>query len=241
MKNVNKVSVVLSLPNGAHFYNNINLIVYKKLIEFIYKMNCLSPRETCFSCPLSSTCRYYHYTGENFKYYPAILISNDIFVKRIYQSKECISFDFYLVGDAVYLFQYIKVFFEDYLHQKIGGSLFYVKDIYTDPLEEQMISIKHLKINTIIINENFIDLYNDTVLYYNRKYNTEFQLMESCSYRISNLKHIHLNSLELKTKRINMSGVIYTVSFSEDVQISTLIQKIGVGYYNMIGGGCFEN
>lgn len=240
MKNVNKVQVVLSLPDGAHFYKNIHVIVYKKFIQFIHKMNCLAPREKCYTCPLSSTCRYYHYTGENFRYYPAIIISNDLFARSIYQKEELLTFNFFLIGDAVYSFQYIKVFFEDYLRQKLAGAWFYIRDIDIMNIDEELIPIDHLNICTVIENKQFIESYNHMIIYYNQKYNTQFQPIESCSSIITSLKHIHIDDCKMKTKNIRISGYIYKISFSQSIQISSAFKEVGVGYYNMIGGGYFE-
>jgi len=71
-----KIEIELILPQGALFYQNINLFIYKQYINFLYKLNCFVVDQKCCSCPLSKECYYYHCTGENFKYYPNILIEN---------------------------------------------------------------------------------------------------------------------------------------------------------------------
>lgn len=237
---MNKVHVELSLPEGAHFYRNIYVIVYRKLMGFIHNMNCLAPREKCYTCPLSSTCRYYHFTGENFDHYPAIIISNNLFAKSIYQKEECITFDFYLIGDAVHCFQYIKVFFDDYLKQKIAGAWFYMKRIEMKSLDDSTIITNHLNVYTVIENEQFIESYNYMILYYNQKYNTQFQSIEPCQTVITSSKQVHMNSLKLKTRIKRMNGYIYKISFSQPIKISDSLKETGIGNYNMIGGGYFE-
>ena len=78
-----KIEIELILPQGALFYQNINLFIYKQYINFLYKLNCFVVDQKCCSCPLSKECYYYHCTGENFKYYPNILIENPIFKEHL--------------------------------------------------------------------------------------------------------------------------------------------------------------
>ena len=241
LKNVNKVHVVLSLPSGAHFFKNINILVYQKLIEFIYKMNCLAPQKKCIECPLSSSCRYYHYTGENFRYYPGILIANDFFQKSIYDREECITFDFYLIGNTIQCYQYIQIFFEDYLQQKVAGALFYVKSIQIEQLEETEIHISKLKFTSIVDDDHFFEMYNNMINYYNQHYQCQLNELQILPYELKNVKKINLNNIQLKTKKIILKGILYNIVFQQEIKIPSSIKTIGIGIYNMIGGGYFEN
>ncbi len=54
-----KIKIELILPQGALFYQNINLFIYKQYINFLYKLNCFAVDQKCCSCPLSKECYYY--------------------------------------------------------------------------------------------------------------------------------------------------------------------------------------
>ena len=90
-----KIEIELILPQGALFYQNINLFIYKQYINFLYKLNCFVVDQKCCSCPLSKECYYYHCTGENFKYYPNILIENSIFTQAIFQKEGILKISFF--------------------------------------------------------------------------------------------------------------------------------------------------
>ena len=116
-----KIEIELILPQGALFYQNINLFIYKQYINFLYKLNCFVVDQKCCSCPLSKECYYYHCTGENFKYYPNILIENPIFTQAIFQKEEVLKISFFIIGEDIKHMNYINLFFQSYLNQKIQG------------------------------------------------------------------------------------------------------------------------
>ena len=122
-----KIEIELILPQGALFYQNINLFIYKQYINFLYKLNCFVVDQKCCSCPLSKECYYYHCTGENFKYYPNILIENPIFTQAIFQKEEVLKISFFIIGEDIKHMNYINLFFQSYLNQKIQGYFFYLK------------------------------------------------------------------------------------------------------------------
>ncbi len=238
--NVSKLTIELSFPQGAHFYQNINIMVYKQLIMFIYRLNCLSPASKCYECPLSSQCRYYHCTGQNFHYYPGILIHNETFMKSIYRKEENMTFEFYLIGDIKQYMDYIIIFFESYLHQTLCQCIFYIKNIKQDVLTDEELTVDTIKLCSIAENENIVDVYNNMIHYYNEHYHTSFNEINS-SYSISYLKNVKLGDIQLKTKRIHQHGVIARYHFDDAITINKCLYNIGIGKYNFIGGGYFEN
>ena len=112
-----KIEIELILPQGALFYQNINLFIYKQYINFLYKLNCFVVDQKCCSCPLSKECYYYHCTGENFKYYPNILIENSIFTQAIFQKEGILKISFFIIGEDTKHINYLKLFFQSYLNQ----------------------------------------------------------------------------------------------------------------------------
>ncbi len=240
MNNVNKIEIELTFPNGAHFYNNIHMIVYKQLMKFIHQLNCISPVTKCNECQLSSNCRYYHCTGENFKYYPCIIIHNDTFTKSIYKKQENIVFKFYTIGNGKLYIDYIIMFFQSYLNQILAQNMFYIKDIRQEVLDNRYIFIRNMRIYFVVENIQFMEVYNHMIQYYNDKYDCDFQLIKG-QYCIDNNKHVSLEPLFLKTKKIIPKGYIYQIHFDTEIQILQFLKETGIGKYNFIGGGYFEN
>ncbi len=237
--NVSKLLVELSFPQGAHFYQNINIIVYKQLMKFIHSLNCLSSATKCYECPLSSQCRYYHCTGQNFLYYPGILMHNETFMKSIYRNEENIVFEFYLIGDIKQYMDYIVLFFESYLHQSLCQSIFYIKNIQQEIVNDEEITIDTINLHTIIEDENIINVYHDMIHYYNEHYHTFFNDINT-TYTISKKRNILLNDIQLQTKRIHQRGIIAQYHFDQPIVINKCFLDIGIGKYNFIGGGYFE-
>lgn len=242
MKNVYKIEIELTFPQGAHFYQNVNLLVYKKLMQFIYELNCLNRNCKCNECFMAKKCRYFHCTGENFRFYPGIIIHNDLFVKSIYQKEENLCFQFYLMGDIEKYANYIVLFFQSYLQQQLAHSLFYVKRISQEVFNDEYIPVRHLKLVTMIEDIHFLDVYNEMINYYNKNYHCcldSLGFSNQCHF--NNHKYVQLDTYMLKTKKIYRKGHLIDIQFDDEVYIYQPFIDIGIGKLNFIGGGYFEN
>ena len=235
-----KIEIELILPQGALFYQNINLFIYKQYINFLYKLNCFVVDQKCCSCPLSKECYYYHCTGENFKYYPNILIENPIFTQAIFQKEEVLKISFFIIGEDIKHMNYIKLFFQSYLNQKIQGYFFYLKNINMIDCNQKNISLNHMMISSCIKTTDFIDEYNQMINYYNKHYLTQYNNLSNCMIDIKNIKHSQQEGIQFKTKKIVPRGFTYHISFNEDINIPLDILYIGIGHFNFIGGGELE-
>ena len=237
---ITRVDIELTFPQGAHFYQNINIFTYKQYINFLYKLNCFAVNQKCCSCPLSKDCRYYHCTGENFKYYPNILIKNNLFTQSIFQNEESTKLSFFIIGDSSNHINYIKLFFQSYLNQKIAGNFYYLKNINIKTVEQNYKKINHIMISSCIKSTNFINELNNMICYYNKQYLTNYKIVTSYDINIKNVKHSQLENIQLKTKKIIPNGYTYQIKFKEDIDIPTDFIEIGIGNYNFIGGGTIE-
>lgn len=235
-----KVSVELTFPLGAHFYQNIYLSIYRQLIHFIHRLNCIAPSNKCYDCPLSQSCRYYHCTGNNFKDYPGILIHNPIFPKSIYVKEENLLIEFYLIGEMDQYQDYINLFFESYLNQSLNQNVFYLKRINVSHVDSKIVNIEHLKLTTLVESTDILDVYNQMVNHYNKHYGCYFAPIQG-AYQITFQKKVSFDDFSLKTKRIHPKGYVYRVDFENPVAINQAFFETGIGKYNFIGGGYIAN
>ena len=238
MKNVSKVVVEVTFPNGGHFYTNLNLIVYKQFLQFIHHLSCLSPNEKCFQCSLSNECRYYQMTGNNFSDYPGIFLNVEMFPKSIYQKEENASFTFYFIGNMQRYQQYVHLFFQSYLEQQIAGTFFYLKSIQPSTIEETTLSFNVLQVKTMIEQENFISSYNAMIDYYNTFYDCHFKPIEDNLITIEKtIRKISDTPFSVKTKKIYRSGFIGNYHFNTTISMPSSLYEIGIGKLNYLGGG----
>jgi len=203
-------------------------------------LNCFAVDQKCCSCPLSKECYYYHCTGENFKYYPNILIENPIFTQAIFQKEEVLKISFFIIGEDIKHMNYIKLFFQSYLNQKIQGYFFYLKNINMIDCNQKNISLNHIMISSCIKTTHFTDEYNQMINYYNKHYLTQYNNLSNYMVDIKNIKHSQQEGIQFKTKKIVPRGFTYHISFNEDINIPLDILYIGIGHFNFIGGGELE-
>lgn len=232
--------MVLSFFQGAHFYQNVEMLIYRQFINFLYKINCIACNQKCNFCPLGKSCRYYWCNGSNFSGYPGIFIRNNIFTKTIFRQGENLELLFYFIGDNIRYRQYVNIFFSQYLNENICKQYFHLNTIELDNQENEDIYLDSLTFKTLIEDDNFIDAYNNMLTYYNDNYHTQFEKLEKIDYKCFKHKAISLNTVHLKTKNIFLKGKIYTVKFSKPIKIPGCIKEIGIGKYNFLGGGIFE-
>ena len=169
-----KVEVLISFPLGAVCNTNIDLYVYKKLLSLLKNTLCYSKQLKCNECLFNNNCLFYKYTGENFKFYPAILMNIDNFYKTKFINSEEKKFNFYFIGESANYKKFIDLLFEEYMKNKIFDSLYTIKQIKYSVIENNNIDVKEVSIFSIIetldVKESFISMIN----YYNNNYLTAF-------------------------------------------------------------------
>lgn len=221
---------------GANFIGNIQVDLYRRLIAFIKDLMCFNTQCKCKDCIKNKHCRYYQMTGENFSYFPGLLIENNLFDKKRYKENEQKEFIFTFIGNNVIYKDYIALFFEQ-LHQNLFGNFFYLNSISTNINESKVIKNCTLLITTPIDSLNFKSSYNQMVLYYNAKYKTCFKLLND-SVEPLNMRSVQWSPIKLKTRNIKINGYIYNIQINEEIDETLL--KIGIGKYNFLGGGHIE-
>lgn len=234
-----KIEVLISFPNGARFYSNLDLLIYKILTNFVYELNCVNRIEKCKDCSIKNGCNYYKLTGENFRMYPGLLIRTQAFNKNYFVKGEEKIFTFYLIGDSKIFMDYIKLLFESKLRQEIVGQFFYLKGIRISVIDENFVSAKYINVASIIETENFNLSYNNMIEYYNLTYNTNYSLIDG-EGKNDGVIEINLNAFSVKTRKIEPHGYLYKVSFVDNIKFSSALFEIGIGKYNYIGGGQVE-
>lgn len=237
------VTIEVTFPYGGHFYGNVHLIVYRQFLRFIHHLTCMTPMTKCQDCLLKVNCRYYSCTGENFQYFPGLIIRLEDFPKTIYQKEETAKFQFFILGNLGQQFsEYIRLFFTSYLEQQIAGTFFYCKKITIATLEDALREMKVIHFSSIVDSNDFVMMYQKMTDYYREHYQCEYPFL-SAEQQLSLIqqKRIILEPVQLPTRKIYRKGYIYKVQFQTPVAIPESLLLVGMGRYNFIGGGKIEN
>ena len=228
--------VTLTFPMGANFVGNVQIDIYRRLISFIKELMCFNLDSKCDDCCKNKQCRYYSMTGGNFSKYPGILIKNDLFEKKHYIENEQIKLVFYFIGNNDIYKDYIQLFFEQ-LNQNLFGNFFYLNSIDIKDIHMEYKTASEYSITTPIESLDFNQSYNQMVLYYNEKYDTNFLLLENNVEAFKN-RTIQWTPIRLRTKTIKVIGYIY--SFKTEEEINQCLLITGIGKFNYLGGGHIE-
>lgn len=236
---INKYSVTLSFPLGAHFNKNLRILFFNKYLSFLKSLFCINVEKKCSSCIKSEGCRYYLYTGNEFVLPSAILTNIDIFCKRRYEKNEEFSCDIFFVGNAENLNETVSLFIEYHLAQCFFGNFFCLKNIEQTKIENDYIEGNVvLSFKRPIIENNVEAIYNETVEIYNKKYKTDFSLAK-INEKNNNLTYQTCPSIRLQGKFIKGSGFVGNVE-CEISNLSLGLIKTSIGVNNVIGGGRCE-
>lgn len=234
-----KYDITLSFPLGAKFYNNINTLIYKKLMEFIHHLTCINKDGKCKDCPLQDKCQYYHLTGENFSFYPGIIIENSPFTKRLLRQNDELQLVIYLIGECNVSSGYINLFFEEYLNHHIAGSFFLIKQLEYSQIKLSKIKRNTLSFSSLFEKDSFKSVYNNMMIYYRNNYGMDLSVLED-DYEMLNTIESSLEPIKFKTRYIKPKGIIcQSIIISEEIE--DIIFYTGLGRYNYMGGGRIEN
>lgn len=136
---------------------------------------------------------------------------------------------------------YIKIFFEHYLQHTLVKAYFDIIDITVTKMEEHLKQQSILRVANVLENTDFFHIYNAMVEYYDRYYHCTFEKITPCTYTITHYKRVYLDGIRLRTANVLLNGITCMLKFEKDINISSLFLETGIGRYNIIGGGKFEN
>ncbi len=206
-------------------------------MKFIHQLACINKAGICDECPLSNQCQYYHVTGENFKGYPGLFITNPLFTKTLYRDNEELVIHFYLLGNCENYGAYIELFFQEYLNHRFVGFDFQLKLFERETIDCHMINTESFHLTSLVEEGNIKDVYNTMMHYYNMHYDTNFEAIHN-DYLEKGLTSSY-KPISLGTKRIVPKGVLYKeITLHEPW--NDLILYVGLGKFNYIGGGKIE-
>lgn len=234
---IQKVEVLISFPMGARFRDNLDISLYRELVRFIHDLSCFNANTKCNACPICNECRYYAITGENFKFYPGILVHNNMFEKKNFKRNEQKKFEFYFIGNNKSFSEYVDLLFSKF-NQNLYGNFFYLKYIEKSILDPKNRELQQVQFSTCIESLNFSDVYNQMVTYYNEKYKTEYDLISN-GLMLENHRFLEELPVFLKTKKLFVKG--YVGSLYNPVMINQNFLEVGIGKFNCVGGGHIEN
>lgn len=234
---IKRVDVLVSFPMGAEFRSNLDHLLYRELIRFIYDLSCFNVDSKCLNCEKCKECRYFEITGENFKYYPGIAIKSEVFPKLHFKQNEEKKFSFYFIGNNTSFSDYVDLLFHN-LNQTMYGNMFYLKTIEKFILESKNITLNSICLYTPIENKSLSMSYNDMVQYYNTAYGTSYSLLKD-HYEIDKERYMNQSCIYLKTKKIHVKGYIGKVN--GPICLNTDLIELGIGQFNFVGGGRIEN
>ena len=122
-----KLSYHIRFPIGAEFQSDPKYLFIKNIYKGMKKVICTNVNKSCRECIKKEKCLYYFLSGENFSYYPSILINRDYVEKKSIKKNDSLLIELYLIGVACEYVGFIREFF-DSTNQL--GSFFFQKHLY---------------------------------------------------------------------------------------------------------------
>lgn len=192
----------------------------------IKRLTCLTSTRSCVSCPLKSSCIYYHLSGENFTKYPAITIRRNLVEQIHYSNTERLSFDLFLIGNVKFR-GYIESFFSEL--RSIDRQPVLIDEISIKAVENELVYDKAFRVSTPLSGFGF----QEQIDYYHSRYGVMFAL--SMSNKIIQERQVYDKTrYRLDTRTFSLSGVLGRVHIH---MIDRSLLLIGLGSTNFIGGG----
>ncbi len=231
---ITKFKVKISFVQGAFFQQCPKLLFYKMIINKIKRITCINEKYRCSNCEYNNKCIYFNLSGENFKEYPAIIVSRTIFEKRQYKDRDVLEVDFYLIGK----WQSCSDLFESYIAdtQKYGLTKnrypFIIKEFKKEVLNEVKQTLSEIKFLTPYVNGDL----NKQIIYYNDKYDTNFYPTNLIILNEDAKMYYERKYIWIANERIRYSGKIGSL-YVEKVSIDKRILNVGLGKLNFLGGG----
>ncbi len=165
-------------------------------------------------------------SGEEFKFYPAILINRDLIEKTVFDLEESLILNFFLIGNENYK-GYVLGFFEQ-LNSLMGFS------IKCDLIEVALLKKENKgMVKTRIVTPFVIVDLTEQAEYYLRTY--EVALPIKSNFKIVQSRSVFdKRRFVIDRKTITTSGIIGELMFDA---IDSRYFTIGIGKSNFIGGG----
>lgn len=231
-----KISVKLSFPLGALFYTDIVDFTCQSFWRMVKKLNCVNIDQKCVDCPLKDACQYYRLTGENFTYYPAIIFKKSLFEQSLFRDNESYTFDIYFIGHSSTYSSYVDVFFQDYNDFLLGNHPYQIRSFIKENVMNEMIDAGTIVIKTIVEGDDFKNVYNKMVDYYNHHYDCDYHFIKDVE--VISIRQMRLDIVKMPTRRIKPVGYTYSVIMNDVIDSNFLLT--GIGQYNYLGGGRVE-
>jgi hypothetical protein len=216
----------ITLLVDADFQRCPKFLLYQKLMREIKRLTCLRSERVCRNCPLKAQCIYDKLSGENFHFFPAIIIKRNIAEPMKYSSRSKFQIELFLLGNAAFR-GYIESFFEHL--KEINKQYVMVQNVGKEILESQRLEDRKYRIMTPFKETDI----STQLAYYLDRY--------KCRFEPTTINHIQKKrkvydktSYRLDNRHIRINGVLGDVVFES---IDALLVEIGIGQTNFIGGG----
>lgn len=229
---IKKISYQIRFPLGAEFQSDPKYLFLKKIYTSIKKILCLNKKiDKCETCNKKERCLYDYLSGENFEYFPGILVDRNSLEKKKYDKSETFELTFYLIGTASQYVDFITEYFNS--TSQLGEHFFQKRLIDLEYIDDQKLYSGKLKSTTTL--EDIVEI-NLCLDYYNQKYN--------CNYLIPEIKVISKDSYmrdfshyQINYHKIYLNGYKMVIEIKNYPYIFT---KIGIGKHAFLGGGKFN-
>ena len=224
-----KISYQIRFPLGAEFQSDPKYLFIQKIYTSIKRILCIETKiPNCFSCTHQDHCLYYFLSGEDFKYFPGILVDRNQLEKKMFDKRDTLLVTFYLIG----LVSEYVAFIDEYFNttQELVGVYF----------QKHLVEIVYLNDSNVYNGElEFTGLLKDIkeieacIRYYNQKYNCHYlmpiiQVISQGSY-IRDFNHYHIGTHYFHKNGYKMK--IVTQDYPN------IFKQIGIGKCAFIGGG----
>lgn len=223
-----QITYQIRFPIGGNFNSDPKYLFIKALYQSIKKVICMNKEGSCNSCPFKERCLYYFLSGENFTNYPAILVDRMSLEKKQIDKNETINLTFYLIGVACEYIGFIREYFD--ITSELVGIFFQKHLVKQEYLDDTKTYNGILTYSGLITN---IDEINQTIIYYNDKYN--------CNYPFPNVEMISqgayirdFNQYQINHHHFNIKGYKMVVNVENYPEI---LLQIGIGKNAILGGG----
>lgn len=224
-----KISYQIRFPLGAEFQSDPKYLFIQKIYMSIRRILCIDKSlSKCTTCIHQKNCLYHFLSGEDFRYFPGILVDRNHLEKKMFDKRDTILTTFYLIGVAAEYVGFIQEYFNT--TKELVGIYFQKHLIEIAYLDDTNLYNGELEFTGLLKEIKEIE---ECIQYYNQKYSCQYpipkiQIMNQGSC-IRDFNQYHIGSHSFRKEGYRMKIVVQ--------EYPNIFKQIGIGKYAFIGGG----
>lgn len=224
---VTKIDYLIRFPFGAEFNKNPKFLFIQSIYREIKTHTCLNDYK-CESCNLKESCVYFDISGQQFSFFPAILVNMNYLEKTKFKRNEVLDVSLYLIGNSSIYVDFIDSYFSNcdslngiYFQKTRKGEVKYD--------EKERYDGRVNVVNPFSKEDKICEM----LTYYNSQYDTDFVTdvdIKEVNVINSNDRRKYL----INGKMFKLSGFIGLFHVKNCPEV---LLEMGIGSNNIIGGG----